>query len=224
MPPPDTSLFSRSLFDPVHPDVLSVIDAAVITVAGVIRRQELTPPTVPVERLTGPVMGVVSEVVKAIRDGTDLSAHYATIQRLINNQESRAEMIDQLLMTHDYTRLVDLTNARDRLEASLIQACFDDSLKPIERAVLLKEVSATLKGVETRVRAGATSVKDILSLLEKVDYSTSIGAVDLQKKFEKTSPQSRDVMRKVLSKMRKAIVQSATDTQVVVDADSSTSA
>jgi hypothetical protein len=174
---------------------------------------EMTPPSPPVEtRMAGPVLGVVGEVIKGIRDGTQMTHVYQDVVRLVSNQESRAELIDQLMLTHDFTRYADFITARDAIESDLLLACKNDKLTPVERITVYREITKIVSVIEARIRGQTSSVKDIISQLQKVDYAVSSNTdAELQKRFAKTSPQAREITRKLLTKLRKAVVQTALD-------------
>lgn len=161
----------------------------------------------PVEiQMAGPVFGVVQEVIRGIRDGTKMTHVYDDVMRLTSNQEARAELIDQLMLSHDFTRYADFVAARDDIETDLLLACKRQQLNPIEKVALYREITKIVTGLENRIRGQTSSVKDIVSQLQKVDYAVNASSTaELQKRFANTSPQAREVTRKLLTKLRKAV-------------------
>lgn len=159
---------------------------------------------------SSPALDVFDRIVEGINNGTDLSAEFPRLARLIHAQEQRSEVIKQLLLTHDYGRLAKATRARDRLEETLFTQAMNDELLPAERVLLLEKLETIIGTANRRIGAESTSVHDIESLLEKIDYSTEAAGAGLRKKFQGTSAQGREVVRKLALKVARQ-VKAATD-------------
>lgn len=159
---------------------------------------------------TTPALDVFDRIVDGINQGTDLSDEFPRLARLIYAQESRSAVITQLLLTHDYSRLAKAVRARDRLEESLFVSAMNDDLLPAERVLLLEKLETIVTASQRRIGAESTSIQDIESLLEKIDYSTEAAGATLRKKFAGTSAQGREVVRKLALQVARR-VKAATD-------------
>lgn len=157
-----------------------------------------------------PALDVFDAIVDGINNGTDLSSEFPRLSRLIHAQEQRSEVIKQLLLTHDYGRLAKATRARDRLEETLFTQAMNDELLPAERVILLEKLETIISASQRRIGAESTTVHDIESLLEKIDYSTEAAGANLRKKFQGTSAQGREVVRKLALQVARR-VKAATD-------------
>lgn len=161
------------------------------------------------------VLKVLDTVVSGIKNGTDISANQEEISKLILNQESRAELIDNILLTHDYDRLVKYVRARKVLEDFLLLSCQRGDLSATEALAFMKIVMSESETLQNRIKAGATSVKDILGLVNKADFALQVKETELSKKFEKTSPQGREIIRRLAHRLNK--VQKGANKQSIPD-------
>jgi len=155
------------------------------------------------EGQSDPVLKILDKVVQGIKHGTDISENQEEISKLILNQESRAELIDNILLTHDYDRLVKYVRARKVLEDFLLLACQRGDLSATEALAFMKIVMTESETIQHRVKAGATSVKDIINLVSKADYAVQAKEADLTKKFDKTTPQGREIIRRLAHRLNK---------------------
>jgi len=150
-----------------------------------------------------PVIDTMQAVVEGIVAGRDISSYRGKIERLISNQESRAELIDNLILTHDYTRLLKFIKTRSKLEDSLLELAETENLTPHEKMVLLRYVSDEAKFLGNKVKAGSSSVKDILGLLNRVDFHVQVSQKELEKRLSTTSPQGREIVRRTAYRLLK---------------------
>jgi len=152
---------------------------------------------------------VIEQVVGAIKDGRDLSAMKPDVLRLISNQEDRAQLISNLLMTHDYTRVAKYAKAREKLENTILEAIDRGRLTPTQTLAFLKLISEETEVISGRIRGGATSVKDLMALINRADYQMQMSEGDIHKKFTGTSPQGREIIRRLIGKLCKATASDA---------------
>lgn len=147
---------------------------------------------------------VIEQVVGAIKDGRDLSSMKEDVLRLVSNQEDRAQLISNLLMTHDYTRMAKYAKAREKLENVVLEAIEQRQLTPTQTIAFLKLVMEESEVISARIRNGATTVKDLVSLLNRADYAMQLSDAELHKKFEGTTPQGREIIRRLMGRLNKA--------------------
>lgn len=164
------------------------------------------------------VLDVIEKVVKGIQDGTDLNPELrGEITRLINNQEERAELLNNLTLTHDYSQMVEALKT-DAVLKSLLHACARrGDLTPPEALAFYQLNRADLNSLSARVQGGANSVNDVMSLLNKVDYTVQVGHKELERKFKNTTPQGREIIRRLAHKLIKISGSGAKKTTVKDD-------
>jgi hypothetical protein len=157
-----------------------------------------------------PVLDALDRVVDSIMNGSDLSPEFPKIARLIHAQDQRAEVISQLVLTQDYKRLAKATRAREKLEETIFTLAQNDELLPAERLLVLERLDNLIRDTRKGISLQSTSIADIRAMLEKIDYATEAAGETLKRKFEKTSPQGREVVRKLITNLDKRL-RSATD-------------
>lgn len=175
-------------------DVLSSMRAAqTLKVAGVLEKS----PT--------PVLDVLDQVVSSIIDGTSIVEQYPTIARLVHAQDKRSDIVGKLLLTNDYRRITNATRARDHLEDQLIVAAQNDTLLPAERIILREALDQIVDKTSKRIAGSSSEMSDITAVLEKMDYAVEVSETQLRERYTKTSAQGREIARKMLIKVGKAI-------------------
>jgi hypothetical protein len=158
------------------------------------------------------VLDTLDEVIDSLKTGREISGLRERIAQLVTNQESRAELVSNMAMTHDFDRLSRYMRARASLEDILLTAAVDRSLTPTQALAFLKITQEQSEIILNRVRAGATNIQDLLSLLNKADYALQVQDAELAKKFSNTSPQGREIIRRLAHRLNK--VAAADMTQV----------
>jgi hypothetical protein len=151
------------------------------------------------------VTDLLNVIVHGIQTGEDFSSTYPTIARLVNNQEHRANLINQLTLVDDYRRAAVFIDLRNELESELVAAAKSNDLRPSERLVLLKMVDDRLGDINHRIAGSAIDVQDVLSLLQKTNYAVEVKGEALKKKFSETSAQGREIIRKLVTTMGRAM-------------------
>jgi len=152
-----------------------------------------------------PVINTLDRIVDSILNGSDLSSEYGTIRRLVHAQDQRAEIISQLALTQDFKRLSRAMRARETLEESLFTLAENNELLPAERLLVLQMLDPMIRDTRKAISLQSTSIADIRAHLEKIDYATEIAGESLKKKFDKTSKQGREVVRKLALNLVKRI-------------------
>ena len=155
-------------------------------------------------RRESPAIAALATVVDAINSGQPLNDKAQEIASLIHAQEQRATLVDQLLLTNDYQRVLDFTRARSHLEGELLQAVFANKLTVAEKLAVLPMIVSSENEARKRIKGGSFAVSDVVALLEKVDYASQVGDDDLLKKFAASSAQGREIVRKVVTRIGKA--------------------
>lgn len=163
------------------------------------------------------VLNILDTIVTGIKNGTDISSSQGEISKLILNQESRAELIDNILLTHDYDRLVKYVRARKVLEDFMLLCIQRGDLSATEALAFMKIVMDETKMLQTRVKAGATSIKDVEQLVNKVDFALHAKEAEINKKYDKTSPQGREIIRKLAHALNRVKGGGKPDSQTIHD-------
>lgn len=150
------------------------------------------------------VLDTLDQVIESLKTGREITGLRDRIAQMVTNQESRAELISNMAMTHDFDRLSRYMRARASLEDILLNAAVDRTLSPTQALAFLKITQEQSEIILNRIRAGATNIQDLLSLLNKADYALQLQDAELQKKFSNTSPQGREIIRRLAHRLNKA--------------------
>ena len=150
-----------------------------------------------------PAIEAMEQIVANIQQGKDIKDSFAQIARLTHNQDSRAEIFSSLSLTHDYSRYTAFLNARRRVELVLLAIAGQGKLTPGDALALLAYLNEGIHTIEGKIKSSSLGGKDIAGLLGKIDYLMSTQEVALQKKMADTTPQNREIMRRVSHKLQK---------------------
>ena len=155
--------------------------------------------------ISDPALEALDQLVDAINNnsGKLSEKQIKKMAPLIYEQEKRAEIVDQLVLTHEYTRLSKFLKTRAVLEAVLIQAAQTGSLTPAESIAVLGMLTSEIKSMSARVKSGSASMKDLMTLLEKVDYTIKEREEGQSQQFSGTTPQEREITRRLAYKVSK---------------------
>ena len=150
-----------------------------------------------------PLLTTLESVVNGIMKGESLSGQQQEIQRYIFNQQERAELISNLLLTKDYSRLVASLRVRDVLEKKLLEAALREDLNTSEIMAMITLVGSHAEKLENRVQAGASNISDVMALLNKADYALHLHEDSMKEKFKHTTATGREIVRRVIHKLQK---------------------
>jgi hypothetical protein len=90
---------------------------------------------------------------------------------------------------------------RDKLEQFMLQHALDGKLSPGEGLSFLETVRGEISKIQSAVAEGAVG-GDVTTLLNKVNFATATNE-NLLSKQVKSSPQSRELVRKLIYRLAK---------------------
>jgi hypothetical protein len=170
------------------------------------------PPAVQPEVVPPPpnddVLDTLDHVIEALKTGREITGLRERIAQLITNQESRAELISNLTLTHDFDRLKRYLRARAALEDMMLRAVTEQSLSPVDVLEFLNVIQEQSEKILNRVQSSATNIQDLTALLNKADYAVQTHDAELAKKFSNTSPQGREIIRRLAHRLYKLSAES----------------
>jgi hypothetical protein len=150
-----------------------------------------------------PSLAAMRELVANIENGKDIRPIFQKITQLIHNQESRAEVFNSLSQTHDFGRYVEFLSGRKRIEKVLLAIAEKGELSPGDGLALLEYFNLHIGQIEKKTVSNSTTGRDIASLLSKIDFMVSTQQSQMQQRMAKTTPQNREIMRRVAHKLLK---------------------
>jgi ribosomal protein L12E/L44/L45/RPP1/RPP2 len=148
-----------------------------------------------------PALDAMEAVVDNITNSKDIRDQYSKISQLTRNQDARAEIFNALSITHEYSRYTKFMKARKKIETVLLAVADKGNLTPAESMAFLAYLSAEMKVAEKRIFSNSISGKDIEGLLAKINYAATTEAEAFQEKLRDTSPQNREIVRRLAHKL-----------------------
>lgn len=196
----------------IEHEVLSCLQSAAKLVERVITRQLqqdadsgiLDLPEDEDPRAEDAIVNVVSKLIRSFKTGGSEGAVKVEVERLLNAREEKTELVNSLLVIHDMDRLPDYLKLRRYIEKYLLRSAFKSELTPAEALAFLKISQDEIKGIVSQVRTNGDPSKDVGELLNKADFVTKASEKELVEKFKMTSPQGREILRKIGHKLAKA--------------------
>lgn len=163
-----------------------------------------TPSREPTTLENSPALLALETLTNALNRGEDLGERAKEIERLVMGQAERAEVVDSLLSTHDYTRLVAFMKAQAKVEGELLAALMNGGLTPADQIAMLEYIRTETKHLENKVRGQTTTIRDVAQLLSKLDQAAA-GRGDLvAKQLAGTTSQGREIIRRLATKLHAA--------------------
>jgi hypothetical protein len=149
------------------------------------------PPMEPDASLT-----VLNDLVHAFSSGEALDRIKPDVDRLTMAQEDRMTLVNSLTTQHSLIRMVRLMMARDRLERFMLSSVERSDLTPSEALLFLKMIQTDMSEIQTQIKP--TPIKDSKGLIDKVDYAQKKAIADTLSRYDNTSPQGREIIRKII--------------------------
>lgn len=146
-------------------------------------------------------LSVLDDLVKAFSSGEGLDRIKSEVDRLTMAQEDRMTLVTSLVTQYNLVRMSRLMLARDRLELFMMAASSRGDLTPSEAILFLKMIQTDMTEIQTQLKP--TTIKDAKGLVDKVDYAQR--KVTVSTDYESTSPQGREIIRKLMYGLLKAV-------------------
>ena len=163
------------------------------------------PPAEPANIPPSHTLQVLEQVVEALRTGEPLEGVRGDVERLVTNQQVKTDLINNIVLAHDFERLTLYLKARSKLERFLFGLLNEDKLTAQDALAYFKIVYEESKALTERVQGGASPVKDASAELDKVDLAVRQAQEAMKAKLKDTSPQGREIIRRLRHKAQKIL-------------------
>jgi hypothetical protein len=157
------------------------------------------------EQPNDPALEMLTQMISALSSGQGLDHLKPKITQLLSGQGEQSELVNNLLVAHDVTRLPGYLKARFTVEKYLFDCLGRNDLTPAEALAFLKLTKEEIDIITQRVRGGATSVRDVSALVDKADVLNRLSEQQLVDKFSKTTAVGREILRKVGYRLTKLV-------------------
>lgn len=190
-------------------DIIACLSGGVKLIERVISRQlgqdtSAQPVSVQVEPTEDPIIDTLDRLVSSFKSGGSTQEIKAQIEQFLTARDERSELVNNLLVVHDVDRLPDYLKLRRHVEKYLLKSAFGGSLTPAEALAFLKIAQTEIDSITSQVRSGGHASKDVNELIRRADFVNKSDDKELAEKFKNTSPQGREILRKIGHKLAKA--------------------
>lgn len=169
------------------------------------------PDPVPAE---SPTLRLLRLTVDALASGASLDNARNELSRVVANQDDKSRLLEALLNQLDHERLANWMESQAKVETFIHRAIRNGDLNSGEALVVyqmstakIAEIRSNLAKVKTGDGAAAMDRATVVET-EKVERS-------LQRRWEGTTPQGRELIRKNLFKLKKEVLEVASEAKAV---------
>jgi hypothetical protein len=165
--------------------------------------REISDPSGPLEPISRTI-GTLQYLVHGLTEGTEITGIRSEITRISQHQPEKIAVFNAAMNLIDMERAADAAEIRGGVEKILKRSVRRGDLSTGEALVLLKYSNGVIQEVRDRVTEETKGV-DTVTVIEKVDYTQQHVEKSVQQKWEGTSPQGREIIRKKLFELKKTV-------------------
>lgn len=198
--PPDSGAARR--FPMVPSMSTSPSDFGVVT--NLVSR-EIIDPSGPLDPQS-PTVQLLRATVNAIANGDDISAYVDKLRRITSNQAEKSDLIVAQLNQIDDERIPGLVEIQDLTERVIRRACRRGDISTGEAMAAWRMVNQELSTLRASKDKQREKIVDGNSAIHKLDAASQQASSVTAVKWEYTTPQGRELIRKRLWEMKKEII------------------
>jgi len=169
---------------------------------NLICREELDP-SGPLPPPSPTIVGLQA-VSDAIADGGDLAPFRDNIERVVSNQPEKGELLRSYIDQADKEALVDMVVMRANSLKVIKQASLRHDLHLPEAIVVWRLSNEQIPVLKKGVGMDEKAV-DFAGAITKIDYGKRKIAQDIEQRWEGTTPQGRELIRKKLWEIKREV-------------------
>lgn len=159
---------------------------------------------------------LIERLETSINNGEDLAPLNNAISARIMGSSEHGELFSRLTDSLDYERVVEIFKSRSKFEDFCHAAMRCGDLTVTEGMAVMSYFHTQLVHIFTRIdkknKGDTPAMRESIDLVEKVNRPTLIANKELQQKFNKASPQEREILRKIGFSMANALAARVTKT------------
>jgi len=144
-------------------------------------------------------------VIDAMTKGEDIGPYKSHIQQIASNQTEKSEVVRAYVNQANNELIADLVEIRGNSVRHLKRATRRNDVSTGEALVVWRmaneQLAALTKGLNEKDRA-----VDTVTVIEKIDYKQQQTEVTVAKRWEGTTPQGRELIRKKLWELKRKIL------------------
>lgn len=160
-------------------------------------------PKEPLEPVSQTVLNLQG-TVKAIAKGEDISPFRAHIQQVAANQPEKSDVVIGYTVQANQEYLADMVELRANAVRQIKRAIRRDDVSSSEAIVVWKIANEQIPAI-TKEIADRSKAVDTVTVVEKIDFHRQQIEHSVQKKWEGTTPQGRELIRKKLWELKQQL-------------------
>jgi hypothetical protein len=198
--PPDAPVPSEARYNPVPME-----PGTPEAIVNNLMVREICDPTGPTEPIS-PTVNTLAQYVTGLTHGRDITPIKEEIKRIVQHQPEKADVFNALMNLIDQERVADMVEIRAGTEKILKRSVRRGDLTTGEALVLHRVSNNVIKEAMDR-QTSANKGVDTVTIIQKVDYNQQTTERTIQQKWEGTSPQGREIIRKKIFELKKDVRQ-----------------
>lgn len=165
--------------------------------------RELLNSSGPVEPVSATV-GILSRLIRAMSGGEDIADIKEALTRIVTNQQEKAKIYASVLNQIDQERSMDWIIVRAQVEKLVKRASLRGDMSTPELMAVWHLANDSI--TTTQNRQDKTESVDTVTIVEKVDVSRQESEHSAQQRWENTTPQGREIIRKKLFTLKREVM------------------
>ena len=152
------------------------------------------------------MLNIFQGVSEGLLVGSNLGPLKDEFVKLFSSLDEKNALCEAMLLLYEKQRLFPLLMARAHITSNLIKCAEREDLTPAEELAFFKIFGDEVTSIRESLKEfSAAQLKDVEALLEKIDSNDAGNLRDLAKQFEGTTPQGREIIRRVLYKLKEEL-------------------
>ena len=190
-----TNTLGRAVFmEPTSP-------AAVLN--NMICRAQMDPDAEALEPLSPTITGL-AQTVKAMSLGQDIAPFKAHIQQVASNQPEKGDVVRSFVNQANHELIADVVEMRANVVRHVKRATRSNGVTVGEGIVVWKMCNDLLPALTDGLSKNDRAV-DTVTVVEKIDYQRQQTERSVQRRWEGTTPQGRELIRKKLWELKREL-------------------
>jgi|PlaIllAssembly_1097288.scaffolds.fasta_scaffold02449_6 hypothetical protein len=174
---------------------------AVIT--NMVNRAQMDPNAPPVEPLSPTITGL-AQTVRAMAMGQDIAPFRDHIQQVASNQPEKGDVVRAFVNQANHELIADVVEMRADAVRHIKRATRTNGVTVGEAIVVWKMTNDLLPALTDGLNKNDRAV-DTVTVVEKIDYQRQQVERSVQKRWEGTTPQGREIIRKKLWELKRQL-------------------
>lgn len=174
---------------------------------NVLCREIVNPQSGDEEAPADPNIAVLDEIANGLAHGTSVNHVKDDIIRIASHQAEKTQVVKTVLQAIDLTRVNRFVQVRHTAEVALERAVKRGDLKSTEYVAFLRYSQDELEKIKKELANQSNHMNsfDTQSVIEKVDHARQKVDAQAEERFAGTTPQGREIIRKQLYVVEKAL-------------------